>query len=189
MQTISQFAPCKNYEKLSVEKLKDTPEDYKVLIELIRPLLQELEQLAGFNMGNLRNPARLYDVVLSEALLGNEQPEWTKKVYPDGLAALAAARLGIFADSKEMLYMKSAPLIGEIRRFMKTDQGDYKFRLMTGHDSTLVTLARAFEMDDQVPILFNFTAIMAFELYKDPEGSDGFVKVSLIIVRRKYCVL
>lgn len=178
---ISQFGPCKKFEEEYVQMRNNVPLIYKEMLQSYKTKLVALEKPCGVTLASIKNAGALYDTILCEAEGGKQLPDWAGQVYPDGLSELAAAFLKMMTHSPYMLKQKSGPLIEEIRAFMnkEADQGDYKLKIYSAHDSTLVTLAKAFDVEGQFPRLFKFTDTLAFELYKDEEGGE-LVKVTNI---------
>lgn len=166
-QVIAQFGPCKEYEMDFLQIMNKTPVKYRALLYLTRDKLERLEKLSGAPLANLRGVAHLYDTIMCEKMAENDLPDWAEEVYPEGLKHLAPVLLKLFTHTPYMLKQKSGPLINDIRKFM-TEENPYnsiKFNIYSGHDSTLISLTRALELDKQLPKVFNFTAAIAFELH------------------------
>lgn len=177
-QEISQFAPCKDYEAEFFNIMTNTPLFYRALMYLHRTDLATLQQSSGLVLDSIKHVANLYDTIYCEKMAGHDLPEWSSQVYPEGLRAIASASLKMVTGTPYMLKEKSGPLLHEINSFMD-DENDAspKFRIFSGHDTTLMSLARALRIDRQLPKIFNFTATLAFELYTGNTRDEDVVKV------------
>lgn len=161
--------------------MNDVPVIYKEMLQSHKTQLVGLGKKCGVTLASVKNAGALYDTILCQAEGGEQLPDWAGLVYPDGLREFAVAFLKMMTHSPYMLKEKSGPLIEEIRAFMNKEagQGDYTFKIYSGHDTTLISLARAFDLEHQFPRLFKFTDTLAFELYKDQQGGE-LVKVTNI---------
>lgn len=156
--------------------IQDTPLIYRALLNVYRSDLEKYERLSGMGLANLRNVAHLYDALMCEKMAGEHLDPWTDEVYPEGLKTVASTYLKLITHTPYMLKEKSGPLINEIRNFFSTDVGALKFQVISGHDSTLLSLARAFRLTRQLPAIFNFTGTFGFELYTGA-GHEELIKV------------
>lgn len=159
--------------------MDNTPVFYRSLMFLHRTDLNALQRSSGLILDNIKHVANLYDTIYCEQMAGHDLPKWSAQVYPEGLRAIASASLKLVTHTPYMLKEKSGALLNEINSFMDDDdnEGSAKFRIYSGHDTTLMSLARALRIDRQLPKIFNFTATLAFELYTGDSRDEDVVKV------------
>lgn len=174
--SIAQFGRCKRYETAYLNISKEMPLEYKALLQLHGSVLSNMQQRADIPMGNIRNAAFLYDVIWSEKAFGNDLPKWADNVYPKGMELLMGANYRLLTQTPFMLKQKSGTLISDIRNFL-TKRGGAPFLIYSGHDTTMISLARALKLESQLPILFNFTAAFAFELYSHDDPATDQIRI------------
>lgn len=169
---IAQFGACTKYEE-EYNKLKTViPLEHTNLLNQYRAQLVALGKLSGLTLDSVKKVSDLYDTILCDAEAGLKLPYWAMEVYPDGLSSFVVAHLKLYTHTPFMLKRKSGPLIKDIRTFLNGEevQGNYRFKIYSGHDLSLLSLTRAFGLESQFPKLFNWTDALAFELYKAKNG-------------------
>lgn len=182
-QVISSFAPCRKYEEEFVNLTQSPPPEHVYLLFKYRERLQRLTPLVGTNLNSVAAVQNLYDRIMCETMGNIGLPRWSEEVYPDGLAEFVGAKWRTFTYTPYMLKAKSGPLISEIRKGIGRFEDFYTetnipFDVYSGHDITLMNLARALNLEGQLPMVFNFTSALAIEVYRDSNNQGNeFVEV------------
>uniref|UniRef100_A0A8D8WKM5 acid phosphatase n=1 Tax=Cacopsylla melanoneura TaxID=428564 RepID=A0A8D8WKM5_9HEMI len=168
--------PCIPYydqlKKVFVEDLAELNAKHK-------DLFLEVSKNSGNNITNLGDLWQIYNIIRIEFENGRALPEWVKPLYPAKIKALALTTYDYFVKTDFMKTIRSGPLISILLDDMalklnKTMDPDYKIKLYSTTDITLMSLLKTLGVDEK-EMEPEYGACIMIEMHKIQE--KYFIKV------------
>lgn len=119
-------------------------------------------------MTNVKDALKLWDILFIEKGNNMSLPAWTDSVFPDQLHAMAVSALALPTQTLYMKMVKGGPLVKKIVDQMREKQVNNSNRsiyVYSGHDSTLLSVARLLNLNNQTNGVPAFGATLTFELH------------------------
>jgi len=172
--------PCPRYNE-ALDEVKKSAEVQKHLSGLSE-LYQELSKHSGLTVQDPDDVQSLYSTLLAEAQFNLNLPDWTKKYFPDKMAAVTAYSFTLNAYNDELKKLKGGPLLKKIFKNIEAKSKDPKSKIKmyayAGHDSTVANVLMALKVWEQQIPTYNIMGIVELHQLNDIFGIKVYLRNS-----------
>nr|AYV99628.1 venom polypeptide [Dolopus genitalis] len=168
-ELLSQYRPCKKYDKLYEDLLVNAPADLMKLEQENEDVFKLAEQSGRKNI-KYTDIGEFYDTLKIYKDNGLNLPEWAKEIFPEKMRPFAERTYSVYTETPYMKKVKGGAFITEVYKKMvskqaKTLSPERKMFLYASHDSTIIGILNALDILDQAARLPDYAAMLVFELH------------------------
>lgn len=165
--------------------LADPPAEVAEMIVADQPAFEQIGKELGFPITNLLDIIGVAEWIRSTAVMEDEYvPQWALDAYTKTLEKYLARLLAMSHETEFMLKVRAGPMLREIVNNMEAVQSgsedERKFIIYSSHDITILNLAQAMGVYDQIPWLPYYSDTIMIELVDSENG--GELKVQVVYV-------
>lgn len=175
--------PCPKYTKLLQKLLDNLPKDYQEMINNITlPDKQNFYEYLSNNSGLVIKDFRVfldfYDKISVQSQLNLPLPKWLKLISTEKIQAIFKRSYEMLTENFQMKKIRGGPLLTTIIKKMiaileNRLNPNRKIFMFSGHDVTILALARALNIQDQIiEYIPEYASALVFELHKTMNGSE-----------------
>lgn len=136
------------------------------------------------NITNIFQAVVIHDTLEVHRFHNLKLPAWTDSIFPEKMSQLKARAFELFTETPYMRRIKGGLLVTEILdKMMQKQSGEISQNILiySGHDASLANIARGLNVTDQVTMLPEYGATLAFEMHcNEANFTDCSIKVRAI---------
>lgn len=132
-------------------------------------------------MTNVFQAGGIHDILAIQERNGFKLSAWTVSVYPHVLGAVRFRAFQLLTETSYMKKIRGGPIFTKAyNQIVDTQSGNSSLRIVSysAHDTTIFNLLNSMGMIEQIKIIPDYAALIAFEMYKNSfSGQENTVKV------------
>lgn len=163
--------------KQSFKEMSTIPQDYLLAwMEEDREVLEKLSNELETPLNHFMEVIYFSEALKAQIFIDPTIPEWIVEVYYNNLEKYVEAAFASLHGTEELRKLRGGPMVTEILANMEAiannDESGKKFLIYSAHDTTILSLAYALRVEDQIPGLPNYSDTFMVDLL-----DNGYVQV------------
>lgn len=180
---LAQKKPCRKYDEMLKNLYENPPADVVEMMRQNEELFKMLTRNTGHNVTSITDVEFLYNTLQVEQDAQLALPDWTEKVFPEKMLAMAKRSLALFTETQFMKRIKGGIFITEVIENMTKKRTNLlnpnrSIFVYSAHDVTLSNVMRALSVTGETAEKPEYAAALVFELHHSVIYENDFeVKV------------